>query len=58
MEKQLLVGNGVNIQFGGLDYTNQNIIKRAFNYLETNNYPSEIYPIEIGEYIKEHLYGM
>lgn len=57
MQKHLLIGNGVNIQFGGSDYINKNIITRAFNYLENDNFPSEIYPIEIGEYIKEYLYG-
>lgn len=39
----LLVGNGVTIQFGGLDYSNKKIIKRARNNLYTGNFPEKLY---------------
>ncbi|EOS7991131.1 hypothetical protein DSL96_RS13335, partial [Enterococcus hirae] len=39
----LLVGNGVTIQFGGLDYSNKKIIKRARNNLYTGTYPDKLY---------------
>ena len=44
--KNLLVGNGVNMQFGGENYSNKKIIKRARNNVYTRNFPSEAYPHE------------
>ena len=49
--KAILIGNGINIQFGGADYTNANIIKRALNNLKRGNFPSQIYPAEVGEWL-------
>ncbi|AKA72367.1 hypothetical protein [Clostridium scatologenes] len=36
--KSILVGNGINIQIGGRDYTNHKIITRLLSNLETNDY--------------------
>lgn len=49
--KSLIVGNGVNIQFAGIEYFNNQILKRAINNLDTGNFNEEIYPKELGEYI-------
>ncbi|MCB5235496.1 hypothetical protein [Niallia circulans] len=45
--KNLLYGNGVTIQFGGKNYFNDRIIKRAINNINIKKFPSEIYPKEI-----------
>lgn len=39
--KNLLVGNGINIQFGGYENTNEAIIVRGIKNLEKNNFPKE-----------------
>lgn len=39
MEKHLLVGNGINIQFGGFDnYSNSAIIKRVIKNIKAGKY--------------------
>ena len=38
MQKNLLVGNGINIQFGGSDYTNREILKRAIANISADKY--------------------
>lgn len=43
MLNNLLVGNGITIQFGGLDYSNKKIIKWARNNLYTGTYPDKLY---------------
>lgn len=43
------------IQYSGLEYTNQEIIKRAVQNIDRNNFNTKIYPREIGEYFL-HLY--
>lgn len=50
--KNLLFGNGVTIQFGGKDYFNDKIIKRAVNNINTKKFPSEIYPKEMNMLLK------
>jgi hypothetical protein len=40
--KSLLVGNGINIQFGGYKNTNEAIIVRGIKALEKNNFPKHI----------------
>ena len=40
--KNIIVGNGINIQYGGDDYKNSNNIKRAIDTLKSGNFPSEI----------------
>lgn len=42
MIKNILVGNGINIQFGGCEYTNKGILMRLTNNLQTIDY-SEIF---------------
>ena len=56
MKSIVLVGNGINIQFGGVEYTNRNIIDRAIKNIEEGNFPEDIYPYEIKEYF-ERLYA-
>lgn len=50
--KRLLVGNGVIIQYGGVQYTNSHIIKRALKRIESNQHPNHLYPMECAEFIK------
>ncbi|ARC83397.1 hypothetical protein U732_2314 [Clostridium argentinense CDC 2741] len=40
--KSLLVGNGINIQFGGYENTNEAIIVRGIKALEKDNFPKHI----------------
>lgn len=51
MKSNILVGNGVTIQFGGKEYTNDRIIRRAINNINTKNFPGEIYPREIKDWV-------
>lgn len=54
--KNLIIGNGINIQFGGLDYTNRSIINRAIDNVRNNTFSSVAYPYEILEWFNR-LYG-
>ncbi|MEC3907438.1 hypothetical protein VOI54_10440 [Tamlana sp. 2201CG12-4] len=49
----IIIGNGIDIQFGGLEYTNKSIIERAFLNLKTGDFSPEVYTkkIEIWIYI-------
>jgi hypothetical protein len=47
----IIIGNGVTVQFGGNEYLNDRIIKRAINNINTKNFPSEIYPREIKDWL-------
>lgn len=47
----IIIGNGIDIQFGGLDYTNKSIIERAITNLQTNNYSEDVYPKETEQWI-------
>lgn len=49
--ENLLVGNGLNIQFGSIDYSSSRIIKRAINNLKVGNVPEEVYLKEIGDWL-------
>jgi len=54
MFKNLLVGNGVNIQHGGFDFANTAIILRTLKYFKDPNFPKHILtddPIEAKCYI-------
>jgi len=53
--KSLIVGNGVNIQFAGMEYFNNQILKRAIDNLDTGNFNEKIYPKELGGYIIQLL---
>jgi len=45
--KNLLIGNGINIQYGGKNYTNKEIIKRAIHNTRTRDINPDLYAIEI-----------
>ena len=49
--KNLLIGNGINIQFGGNEYCNTSIINRAINNLKVSNFNPELYPFQIGNWL-------
>lgn len=49
--KNIIIGNGIDIQFGGLEYTNKSIIKRALLYLKTNDFSVEVYTKDIETWI-------
>lgn len=53
--KNILIGNGFDIQFGGKDYINRNIIIRAVNNRDKDDFPCDIYPKEIITLLS-HLY--
>ena len=40
--KNLLVGNGLLIEFGGIDYTNKSIVLRTLKNFETPDFPSHV----------------
>lgn len=42
MQKNLLVGNGVNIQFNKIDYTTQQIVLRVLKNFDRDDFPSHI----------------
>ena len=50
--KNIILGNGINIQFGGLDNTNKRIIDRALLKLKLKDYHREVYTDEIRIWIK------
>jgi hypothetical protein len=43
----IIIGNGIDIQFGGFEYTNKSIIERALFYLKNDDFSPEVYPKEI-----------
>lgn len=43
----IIIGNGIDIQFGGYEYTNKSIIERALLYLKKNDFSTEVYTKEI-----------
>ncbi|WP_299157051.1 hypothetical protein [uncultured Christiangramia sp.] len=49
--KNIIIGNGIDIQFGGADYTNKNIIERALLNLKNKNFSEEVYTKEIETWI-------
>ena len=49
--RNIVIGNGVDIQFGGLDYTNKSIIERALTNLKNETFSHEVYTIEIQKWI-------
>lgn len=50
--KNIIIGNGVVIQFGGREYSNKSIIRRALKNFESGSIPKDIYPVESGMAIK------
>lgn len=49
--QNIILGNGINIQFGGFDYTNKEIIDRALLKLQLRDYDQDVYTVEIQEWI-------
>lgn len=49
--KNILIGNGLNIQFSGHDYSNRSIIERAITKIKTDDFPCDLYPKEIGQWL-------
>ena len=47
----IIIGNGINIQFGGYQYTNKSIIDRALLYLKTDDFSTDVYTKEIETWI-------
>jgi len=47
----IIIGNGIDIQFGGFEYTNKSIIERALLYLKTDDFSAEVYTKEIETWI-------
>ncbi len=50
--RNIIIGNGVNIQFGGWEYTNRRIVERALLKLKTRDYSKEVYTEEIEVWMK------
>ncbi|MCX6327751.1 MAG: hypothetical protein NT144_14065 [Bacteroidia bacterium] len=50
--RSIIIGNGVNIQFGGSTFNNESIIKRAIFKLESGDFCNEVYTSEIGTWLK------
>ncbi|HED37536.1 MAG TPA: hypothetical protein ENI76_04725, partial [Ignavibacteria bacterium] len=50
--RNIIIGNGVNIQFGGWEYTNRRIVERALLKLKTRDYSKEVNTEEIEVWIK------
>ena len=50
--KSIIIGNGVNIQFDGSDYTNKSIIQRALTILDSGLYSKDVYTEEIEVWLK------
>lgn len=49
--RNILIGNGLNIQFSGSDYSNKSIIERALTNIRKDDFPSDLYPKEIGQWL-------
>ena len=50
--KNLLIGNGVIIQFGGIAYLNSSIVNRALKNICSGQYPSHLYPKECADLVE------
>ncbi len=54
----LLVGNGIIIQYGGTDYLNSDIVERAIDNIRSGRFPAHLYPKECADFVvalqKEH----
>ncbi|RUT48002.1 hypothetical protein EJP82_02340 [Paenibacillus anaericanus] len=49
--KNILVGNGINIQFGGSEYLNSHILNRAVRNVKSGHFPADVYPSEVAEWL-------
>ena len=50
--KNLLIGNGINIQYSGNEYCNRSIINRALNNLKDCNFNPALYPFQTGDWLR------
>jgi hypothetical protein len=53
----IIIGNGIDIQFGGFDYTNKSIIERALSNLATENFSIEVWLYILYSTIPDFLKG-
>lgn len=51
--KSVLIGNGINIQYGGEDYYNNSIIKRAIKNVLENKFDKSTYKYEVLEWLDQ-----
>lgn len=49
--KSIIIGNGINIQFGGAENTNKSIIDRALATIRNNRFDNRVYGKEIGDWL-------
>jgi len=47
----IIIGNGIDIQFGGFEYTNKSIIERALVYLKKGDFSTDVYTKKIETWI-------
>jgi hypothetical protein len=56
--RNLLIGNGVIIQYGGAEYLNSSIVNRALENIRNERFPAHLYPKECADFVvtlqKEH----
>ena len=52
--KTILIGNGIDVQYGGKDYYCNEIVQRAINNVKSGNFRTIDYP----EIIVDHLYKL
>ncbi len=56
--RNLLIGNGVIIQYGGVAYLNSSIVNRALENIRSERFPAHLYPKECADFVvalqKEH----
>jgi hypothetical protein len=56
--RNLLIGNGVIIQYGGAAYLNSSIVNRALENIRNERFPAHLYPKECADFVvvlqKEH----
>ena len=50
--KNIIIGNGVNIQFAGNEYFNSEILSRAVNKLNSGKFNEAFYTKEVGQYLQ------
>ncbi len=56
--KNILVGNGINIEFGGKDYCNSGIIRRLLSNLNTKNYSDMFANKVTNQELIQVIYGL
>ena len=53
MQRNILIGNGINIEFGGKDnYSNSAIMRRMFTNIRNGKYRELLYPLSVDEHIE------